>query len=136
MATIIWEQSVAVPASTAWALLRQFDKAHELFHPVLIAGRMEADIRVLTFANGLQVRERKVAVNEAHQRVAYTVLGDMFEHHAASMQIVGIDANHCCFLWISDFLPDALASTVLPLVKQGATAFAATLETNQKKCPE
>jgi hypothetical protein len=128
MATIRWDEPVAVSAEKAWAALRRVDRAHELFAPVLVDGMMEGDIRTVTFANGLVVRERIVTVDEPLRRVAYSVVGDMFEHHSASMQILSVDEASCRFLWISDFLPDERAATVQPLVEQGARALARNIE--------
>lgn len=124
MATIWWEQPIAASAEKAWAALRRVDKAQELFAPVLTDGHMEDDVRTVTFATGLVVRERIVAIDEERKRLVYGVLGDTFEHHSASMQILPIDDLSCKFLWISDFLPDARIGNVQPLVEQGSLALA------------
>lgn len=128
MATIWWEQPIAAPAASAWAALRCVDKAHQLFTPVLIAGSMTGDLRELTFADGLVVQERIISIEEERRRVAYSVVGDMFEHHSASMQILPAEDGNCRFVWISDFLPDSLIEVVRPLVEQGSAALAATIE--------
>jgi Polyketide cyclase / dehydrase and lipid transport len=128
MATIWWEEPVAVSADKAWAALRRVDRAHELFAPILVGGIIEDGIRTVTFANGLVARERIVTVDESRQRVVYSVLGDTFEHHSASMQILPVDEANCRFLWISDFLPDERVGTVQPLVQQGALALVRNIE--------
>ena len=128
MATIWWEEPIALPADTAWAALREVGRAHELFAPVLTAAALDGEVRTVTFANGMTVRERIVARDEQRRRLCYAVLDDMFEHHSASMQLVPVDANHCRFVWISDFLPDERAQMVRPLVEQGAHALRANLE--------
>jgi len=124
MGTIWWEEGLEVPAEAAWAWLRRVHLAHELFAPVLVDGRIDGEIRTVTFADGLVVRERIVDLDEARRRVAYTVLDGLFEHHAASMQIVPVDARSCRFLWITDFLPTDRAAMVRPLVEQGSRALA------------
>ena len=124
MGTIWWEDHLEVPAEAAWALLRRVELAHEIFAPVLVDGRMDGEIRTVTFANGLVVRERIVDLDEARRRIAYTVLDGLFEHHAASMQIVPVDTETCRFVWITDFLPADKAAMVQPLVEQGSSAFA------------
>lgn len=129
MATVWWEEPIALPADTAWAALREVGRAHELFAPVLVAGSLDGDVRTVTFANGMTVRERIVTLDEPRRRLCYTVLGDTFEHHSASMQLVPVDAHHCRFVWISDVLPDEAAEMVGPLVEQGARALRANLET-------
>jgi hypothetical protein len=122
MGSIWWEEAIAVPAAQAWAALRRVGEAHRLFSPVLTDATMEGDVRTVTFASGMVVRERILSVDETRRRVAYTVLGPMFEHHSASMQIVAVDDASCCFVWITDFLPDGIGSTVEPLVRQGSRA--------------
>jgi hypothetical protein len=128
MATIRWEEPVAVPVERAWAALRRVDRAHILFSPVLVDGAMEGDIRTVTFANGRAVRERIITVDEQRRRIAYSVLGDMFEHHSASMEILPVDETSCRFVWISDFLPEERSETVQPLVEQGSRALDRNVE--------
>jgi hypothetical protein len=127
MSTIWWEESISAPADQAWAALRRIEKTHELFAPVLVESVVKGDIRTVTFANGLIISERIVTIDELRRRLAYTVLGEMFEHHLASMQILPVDDANCRFVWISDFLPDERAEVVRPLVEQGAEAFARNL---------
>ena len=128
MATIWWEEPIALPADAAWAALREVGRAHELFAPVLTAAALDGEVRTVTFANGMTVRERIVARDEQRRRLCYAVLDDVFEHHSASMQLVPVDGSHCRFVWISDFLPDDRADMVGPLVEQGAHALRANLE--------
>ena len=128
MATIWWEEPVAVGAEAAWSALREVGLAYRLFAPVLVDGTIDGNVRTVRFADGLTVDEKIIAIDEARRRVAYTVLGDMFEHHSASMQVVPVDDASCRFVWISDFLPDAMAETVRPLVEQGSRALAKNIE--------
>ena len=127
MASIWWEEPIAVPADSAWAALRQVGRAHELFAPVLTACALDGEVRTVTFADGMTVRERIVALDEPRRRLCYTVL-EMFEHHSASMQIVPVDARSCRFIWITDVLPHDSTGMVAPLVEAGARAFRANLE--------
>jgi hypothetical protein len=131
MATIWWEAPISVSAEQAWATLRRVDLAYNLFSPVQTEGTMCGDIRTVTFASGLVVRERIVTVDEARKRVAYTVLDDLFDHHSASMQIVPVDGANCRFLWISDFLPDERTEMAAPLVQQGSAALIRNIESRQ-----
>src|SRR3712207_1283812 len=102
MTTIWHEARLDVAADQAWHALRQTDRAHELFAGVLVDARMEGDVRTVTFANGLVVRERIVTVDDARRRIAYAVIGDLFEHHMASMQILAEGGTGCRFIWITD----------------------------------
>ena len=128
MASVWWEEPIAVPAERAWGALRRVDMAHKLFSPVLVDGTMDGNIRTVTFANGIVARERIVAVDDERRRIAYSVLGDRFDHHSASMQIVPVDQSSCRFVWISDFLPDERAQLVQALMEQGSRALAKNIE--------
>lgn len=128
MASIHWEGLIRTSADKAWSALRHAGQAHRLFSPVLTACVIDGDIRTVTFANGMVVRERIVDIDEQRRRLCYTVLGDMFEHHSASMQILPVDERSCRFVWISDFLPNDRAQVVGPLVEQGSRALVANIE--------
>jgi hypothetical protein len=129
MASIHHELVVNVSADKAWSALRQVDQAHKLFAPVLVDGHMEGDVRTVTFANGLVTRERIIDISDDRRRVAYSVIeGAPLTHHNASMQIAPIDERRCRFIWIADFLPHDFTGAMAPLVKQGAEALKANLE--------
>jgi hypothetical protein len=130
MGSIQHDVELDVSVDRAWSALRQVGLAHKLFAGVLTEGELEGGIRTVTFADGLQVRERIVDVNEDRRRVAYAVIeGTPMIHHNASMQIIGIgQPNRCRFVWIADFLPDEFGETMLPLIIAGTEALKANLE--------
>lgn len=128
MTTVRDEISIDVPAAFAWTKLKDVSRTHELFPGVLVGSSLEGDIRTVTFANGSAVQERIISIADELRRIAYTVLGGRFEHHASSMQIEAIDADHCRFVWTSDFLPDSRAETVRPLMSLGCAALKRALE--------
>ena len=128
MASLVQDVSVAVPATRAWAALREVGQAHKLFSGVLVDGRSDGDVRTVTFAGGQVVTEQIVAVDEARMRVAYQVVEGGFSHHSASMQIVPDGEERCRFVWISDFLPNEAGGMVEPLMEAGAQAMKRNLE--------
>jgi Polyketide cyclase / dehydrase and lipid transport len=132
MTSLRHEILVDVPTALAWAALKNVAKTHELFAGVLVDGRLEGDTRTATFANGMVIRERIVAIDDSRMRIAYAVLGDRFEQHAASMRIVPVNARQCRFVWLSDFLPDTNVETVDPLMAQGCTALKTVCEGNHR----
>jgi hypothetical protein len=129
MASIHHELSVQVDADRAWQALRSVGDAHTLFAPVLTDGQLSGDTRTVRFANGMTVRERILDVDDRHRRVAYAVVdGPGMAYHHASMQIVESGAGQCAFIWITDFLPEELRATLVPLIEQGARALKTNLE--------
>lgn len=130
MGSIQHEIQLDVSVARAWNAVRQVGLAHKLFAGVLTDGELEGGIRKVTFANGLQVRERIVDVNEERHRVAYSAFeGTPMTHHNASMQILQVgQPNRCRFVWIADFLPDEFGETMLPIMVAGTEALKANLE--------
>jgi hypothetical protein len=131
MGSIHHEIALEMSAEDAWASLRQVGRAHELFAGVLVDGRLEGDVRTVTFANGMTVRERIVDVDDARRRIAYAVFeGTPMTHHNASMQLIEDGRDRCRFVWIADFLPDDFAGQMMPLMLQGTNALKANLESS------
>ena len=129
MGSIHHEIPLDLDADTVWAALRQVELAHKLFAGVLLDGRVEEDVRTVTFANGSVVRERIIDVDNDRRRLAYSAFdGTPMTHHNASMQIVSDGKQTCRFVWIADFLPHSFGEAMLPLIRQGAQALKTNLE--------
>jgi hypothetical protein len=128
MASVYCEKTVRVPAEKAWAALRDIGNPHRLFAGVLTDAKLDGKVRTVRFANGMVAQERIIDIDDKRRRIAYAVLGDMFEHHSASMEIAPDGSDRCRFVWTSDILPDERVQMVGPLVEQGAQALVRTLE--------
>ena len=124
-------REVVVDASieTAWTRLRDVGGVHTLFAPVLTASRLDGDVRTVVFANGMELREQILDVDETHHRVAYAVLeSPMLAYHHASMQLDMAGPGRCLFVWITDALPAAAIDAIAPLIEQGTAAFKRNVE--------
>ncbi|RAR61113.1 polyketide cyclase/dehydrase/lipid transport protein [Paraburkholderia unamae] len=122
MATLYRDIPVETAAEDAWAALRDPANVARVFAGVLIDVRTENELRWVTFADGTVIEERVIAVDDAHMRIAYTVVGGRFEHHHATVQVVAQTPQQCRVVWISDFKPDERASAVEPLMDAGCAA--------------
>jgi hypothetical protein len=127
MATIHREIQIDCDPDRAWGELREFGAAARLFPGVLTACDESAGLRTVTFADGLVVQERLVSRDEARRRLAYAVVDGGFTQHSAAMQLLP-EAGGVRFVWTSDFLPDAAAAGVEPLVEAGCQAIKRALE--------
>ena len=129
MASIYKEIVVDVGVEPAWEALRRVGEPHTLFAPVLAGAEIEGDLRTVRFANGMVVRERVLAIDDEHRRVAYAVVDPQgMTYHHASMQLDVAGPGRCVFLWITDFLPAEAAPSLQPLIDQGAAALKRNLE--------
>ncbi len=127
MASIYRDIAIGRDAESAWAALRQFEAAAELFAGVLVDCRCTGDVREVTFAGGSTLIEHLVTRDDARRRLVYTVRHEAYAHHSASMQIVP-DSAGCRFIWVSDFLPKERAEMMEPLIDAGCQALKAYLE--------
>ena len=126
MASITKDTPLAVNAATAWAALRDVGRPHLVFRGVLTDARMEGDYRIVTFANGMVVRERIVDLDDTARRLAYTVVDGPFTHHHATFQVRAEPDGTSRLTWVADLLPDEVAPMVEELMDHGAVAAAAT----------
>jgi carbon monoxide dehydrogenase subunit G len=123
MASVHREVQIEAPAEAVWDAVRDVGQAHRRLVPgVLTDVRLEPGARVVTFANGLQVRELVVSLDDERRRFAYTVVGGRASHHNASMQVLAEGPARCRLVWITDLLPDEVAAPVAALMDQGAAA--------------
>lgn len=129
MASIRREIEVAAAPAQVWDALRDVGRIHErLVRGFVTDCRLEGDARVVTFANGMTVRERIVDVDDGQRRVAWSAVGAPFTHHNASVQAYDAGADRTRLVWIADLLPDALATQVGAMIDQGMAAMKRTLE--------
>jgi len=129
MATIHIERIIEAPADFVWERLRDFGALHTKVAPGFILDTVvEGDIRTVTFDGGLVMRERLIAIDDAHRRIVYSILAEMFEHHSASNMIVPEGEGRCRFVWIVDFLPDDPKARIEAMMNAGADAIKAAME--------
>lgn len=128
MATIRKEFRSLRSAADVWAVLKRFDAVHELAKGFVTATKMEpSGARVVTFANGMEVREWLVSADDAERRLVYAIIDSPnYQHYSASAQVVE-DGAGSRFVWTVDFLPDAMAPQQDAAMSAGAAAMARAL---------
>ena len=121
MASIRKEIVVTAPVEDVWAAIRDVGAPHKRLAPgFLVDTRLEGDARVVTFANGLVVRERIVDVDDAARRLCWAVVGSpRLTHHNASLQVFAEGGGRSRVVWIADLLPDEIAGDIRGLIEQG-----------------
>ena len=129
MATIFQEAPIAASAYQVWAVLRDVGAVHTRLAPGFVTDcQLEGDMRVVTFANGLQVTEQIVTVDDDRRRLAYAVTDGPPTHHNASFQVVAAGPQRCWLIWIADILPDAITSEIEPMMERGMAVIRQTLD--------
>ncbi|MBQ0865705.1 SRPBCC family protein [Streptomyces smyrnaeus] len=133
MAHIHKEFLVESAPDDVWAAVRDVGDIHRRLAPGLVTDtHLEADTRIVTFANGVVVHELLVDIDDEARRVAYAVVGGSLapRHHHASMQVFADGEKHSRFVWITDVTPYDLAGPIAEMVNQGALVMKRTLETS------
>src|SRR5512145_2719086 len=129
MASIRKEILIKAHPDQVWAAVRDVGAVHErLAQGFVIDTRLDGDARLVTFANGLTVRELFIDIDDETRRFAYAAVGGQAKHHSASMQVFADDEGRSRLVWITDVLPNDLAGPIGALVEQGAEAMKRTLE--------
>ncbi len=129
MASVRFDFPLAAGADFVWAAVRDFGAVHTRLAPGFLAdGRLEGDVRILTFFNGLVARETLVARDDAARRLVYAILGgERLTHYNASVEILP-EGRGCRFVWTIDLLPDSMAEPVRAMAAKAVEAMTRTLE--------
>jgi carbon monoxide dehydrogenase subunit G len=129
MASIEREISIAAHPDLVWDALRDVGAIHtRLARGFVTDVKLEPGARVVTFGNGMVVRELILSVDERRRRVAWSATGGRLTHHNASAQVFATSDGHTRFVWIADLLPDELEPAIAGMIEQGLKAVKATLE--------
>jgi carbon monoxide dehydrogenase subunit G len=129
MATIRKEIVIEAAPADVWDAVRDFGALHERLVPgFVVATEVDGDVRTVTFANGLVVRERLVTVDDDARRFVYAASGGRATHHNSSVQVVEEGPRRTRLVWITDLLPAEVAGQVAAMVEHVASVMKATLE--------
>ena len=79
------------------------------------------DTRIVTFGNGMVVKELIIDIDDEKKRVAWSAVGERLSHHNASMQIFA-DGDGTKAVWLADLLPNELTGAIGGMIEQGLGA--------------
>ena len=129
MASIHKEMLIAAPVERVWAAVRDIGGIHtRLAREFVVDTRVEGTSRLVTFANGMVVREQIIDIDEDGRRLAYSIVDWQLTHHNASFQVFPVGDTRSRLVWIADLLPEELAPVVDGFMEQGCAAITRTLE--------
>lgn len=128
MATIYKEFFIDASPDLVWDALRDFGAVHQRLAPgFVIDCKLEADARVVTFANGITLREVLLGIDDSHRRLCYSAVGGKSAHHNASAQVFAVGDGRTRFVWITDVLPNEFAEYIDGMMEQGMKVMQTTL---------
>src|ERR671932_2533277 len=128
MASLRRELVVDTRPADVWAAIRDVGAIHtRLARGFVTATQLDGDSRVVTFANGVTVRERIIDVDDARRRLAYAVVEWRATHYSASFEVFDESGGRSRVVWIVDLLPNELAELVGKSMDLGVAAMKRTL---------
>ena len=130
MASIRADVEIAAGCGDVWDAVRDVGAVHLRLAPGFVSRvEMEGEARIVTFANGLVVRERIIDVDDANRRLSYSATGGRAEHHNASIEVRPAGCGRCRMIWITDVLPHSAAVPIGAMVRQGIEVIRTAMET-------
>jgi Polyketide cyclase / dehydrase and lipid transport len=129
MASIRREMTLRATPDAVWAAVRDIGEIHKRLCPGFVANvSLEPGARLVTFGNGMVVREVIVDLDDESRRLVWSARSERLTHHNASMQIFDEGNGQCRAVWIADLLPDQAATPVASMIDAGMAAMKRTLE--------
>jgi len=129
MASIRKEIPLESSAENVWAAVRDVGALHHRLVPGFVVDtRLEEGARIVTFGNGMVVRELIVDLDDESRRLAWSARGGRLTHHNASVQVFADGTRRCRLVWIADLLPNELAGEIRAMIDQAAAVMKKTLD--------
>jgi uncharacterized protein YndB with AHSA1/START domain len=129
MATIRKEVQIGASPQRVWDALRDVGALHTRLAPGFVVDtRLDGNARIVTFGNGMVVREDIVSVDDATRRVVWAIIGQQFQHYNGAAQAVANSDGGTSFSWTVDLLPDEAAGDVEAMMEAGIAVIKTTME--------
>jgi len=136
MASIRKEILLDARPEEVWDAVRDIGALHTRLVPGFVtATRLEEGARIVTFGNGMVVRELIVDLDEEARRLVWSARGGRLTHHNASVQVFAEGERRSRLVWIADLLPHELAGEIRAMIEQAAGVMKKTLEAEQGRRP-
>jgi len=129
MATIHKEIQIERSKEFVWDANRDVGAIHQRLVPGFVADcKLEGDWRIVTFANGMVVRELIVDVDDKSCRHSWSARGEPLTHHNASIQVFSEGDDKCRVVWIADLMPNEVAGPIGEMIQDGLNTIKQTLQ--------
>ena len=129
MASIPRELETRARPGDVWAAIRDIGALHARLVPgFVVATRLEPGARVVTFGNGMEVREPIVDLDDEARRLVWSAEGAGLMHYNASVQVFAGVGTGSRVVWIADLLPHEMKSQIEAMIEQGMAVMKTTLD--------
>ena len=129
MATIRSEIRTLARSSEVWAAVRDVGALHTRLVPGFVTDtKLEPGARVVTFVNGVTLREPIVTVDDEARRLVWTHEGGRARHYNGALEVSELADGSTSVVWTADFLPDDIGGYLRQAIDAGMAAMQRTLD--------
>ncbi len=131
MASIHKDILIAATPDVVWDAVRDVGKIHERLCPGFVTHTEMVDdgaARLVTFANGMVVKEVIVDSDAVRRRLVWTARSEGLVHHNGVMVVEDAGEGRSRAVWTADVLPHAAAETVGAMMGVGLEAMKKRLD--------
>ena len=129
MASVQREITTKAGVDDVWSAIRDVGALHTRLVPgFVIDTKLEGAVRIVTFGNGMVVREPIVTIDDQARRLVWAAEGNITKHYNASVQVSANDDGSSKVVWIADFLPVGAASVISTAIEAGMAVMKRTLD--------
>ena len=129
MATIRSKITTNAPAEDVWSAVRDIGALHTRLVPGFVADtRLEPGARIVTFVNGVILREPIVTLDDEARRLVWTAEGGRARHYNAALEVASLPGGATSVVWTADFLPDELHEYFSRAIEAGMAAMQQALD--------
>lgn len=133
MATVRTTLDTSASPDDAWAVIRDIGALHTRLAPGFVADtKLEPGGRVVTFVNGMVIREPIVTVDDEARRLVWSAEGGRTSHYNASLQVAARPDGGATVVWVADFLPDDVKPQLTAALEAGTRAMKRSLDSLAK----
>jgi carbon monoxide dehydrogenase subunit G len=128
MASIRKEISIDARPEAVWAAWRDWGAVERLAPGFVTETRLDGEDRIVTFANGVEVREILVDCDDEARRLVWSIVGGPYSHHNGVAQVFAEGENGSRLVWSADLLPNEMAEVTDQTMGRGMEVIKQTLE--------
>jgi hypothetical protein len=129
MATIRSELKTHASAGDVWSAVRDIGALHTRLVPGFVVDtKLEPGARVVTFVNGVTLREPIVTLDDEARRLVWTAEGGRARHYNAALEVSELPDGLTSVVWTADFLPDDIHAYLSQAIDAGMAAMQRALD--------
>ena len=129
MGSIRREIVTSASPEAVWDAIRDIGALHTRLVPGFVTDtKLEPGARIVTFGNGMVVKEPIIDIDDEQRRLVWSAVGGVLSHYNGAVQVFAEGLGQSRVVWTADFLPNEAASQLTGMIEQGMAVMKKTLD--------